>query len=159
MRVLVNGDTVDEGDETFLVSFRHPTNAKLGGYLGLGYGIIVDDEPGVKVRPGLATTEEGDRGTKTVDIPVTLSAASTSAVTVSWTAAPGSATTPADFVGASGTLTFAPGETQKTVSVVVNGDEIDEPDEFIVLKLSNPGNAKLGGWLGLGFGIIEDNDT
>ncbi len=44
------------------------------------------------------------------------------------------------------------------MSVVVKGDEIDEPDEAIALVLSNPTNARLGGFFGLGFGIIADND-
>ena len=44
------------------------------------------------------------------------------------------------------------------VPVVVNGDEIDEPDEYVVLALRNPVNARLGGWLGLGFGLITDDD-
>ena len=61
---------------------------------------------------------------------------------------------------ASGTLTFAPGETSKSVAVTVSGDDIDEPDETVVVRLSSPSNATLtGGATTLdGTGTINDND-
>jgi hypothetical protein len=158
VRVFVRGDTLAENDETFLVSFGKPPNANLGGFLGLGYGVIADDDGGAILRAGAVAVADGDRATTTVDIPVTLSTPSSVPVSVAWTAAPGSAKSPGDFTAAAGTVTFAPGETEKSVTVTVNGDEIDEPDEYFVLILHDAQNAKIGGWLGLGFGIIRDDD-
>ncbi len=40
----VIGDTDDEFPEAFLVSFRNPTGATLGGFFGLGAGLILDDD-------------------------------------------------------------------------------------------------------------------
>ena len=112
MSVAVNGDTVPEPDETFLVSFRNPTNATLGGFFGLGYGVILDDEPGTKVVPGIGTVDEGPQRPTTLEVPVTLSSEATDTVTVDWTLRAGTAVTPADFTGPpTGTFTFAPGET------------------------------------------------
>ena len=59
---------------------------------------------------------------------------------------------------ASGVVVFAPGETLKTVSIVVSGDLLDEPDEFVVTSFRNPTNATIGGFYGLGYGSIEDDD-
>jgi outer membrane protein assembly factor BamB len=158
VNVAIKGDTVVEGDETLLVSFSKPVGATLGGFLGLAPGIIVDDEPGPKIQPGLASVVEGDRGPTTIQIPVSLSAPSTATVSVKWTTRAGSATAPADFVAGSGSLTFAPGVTQARIPITVNGDEIDEPDEYFVVALSEPKNARLGGWLGMAFGFITDDD-
>jgi Calx-beta domain-containing protein len=78
-----------------------------------------------------------------LSFPVTLSKASKKTVTVAYTNADGTATTPADYAAASGTLTFAPGETQKMVDVELVGDLAVEPDETLTVKLSQPANALL----------------
>ena len=59
-----------------------------------------------------------------------------------------------DFVAASGTLTFAAGQTEATVNIATTTDDLDEPDEDLVLVLSDPVGAVIGGWLGLGLGTI-----
>ena len=81
----------------------------------------------------------------TVDFAVTLSRASTEPVTVGYETSDGTATHGEDYVAASGTLTFARGETEKTVSVTVLDDDIDEGEETFTLMLSTPssGNAFL----------------
>ncbi|KIY94278.1 endoglucanase [Monoraphidium neglectum] len=69
----------------------------------------------------------------------------TAIVTVSYGVTGGTATPGADFGAVGGSLTFAPGETSKTVTVPVTGDSAFEPDESIVIGLSNPtGGAALG---------------
>ncbi len=65
-------------------------------------------------------------------------------MTVSYATRGWSAAVGTDFVATSGTLTFAPGEHTKTVSVPVIGDTRREPDEQFTLELSNPQNARLG---------------
>ena len=52
--------------------------------------------------------------------------------------ADGSAKAPGDYSSASGTLTFAPGETSKTITVSVVGDDAIEPDETLTVTLSRP---------------------
>jgi hypothetical protein len=59
--------------------------------------------------------------------------------TVSFATSDGTATVGnADYNGAGATLTFAPGETSKTISLSVNPDAADEPNEFVNFALSNP---------------------
>jgi hypothetical protein len=66
------------------------------------------------------------------------------AVTVGYATTDGTATAPADYTATSGTLTFAPGETAKTVTVAVVGDTVFEGDETFTLVLSSPVNGTLG---------------
>src|SRR5882672_8039909 len=65
---------------------------------------------------GSASVVEGNTGSRTVWLPVTLSAPSASTVSVQYATAPGSATG-SDFVAASGTLTFAPNVKTQFVAV------------------------------------------
>ena len=64
------------------------------------------------------TVTEGNAGTVSATFNVTLSAAATGTVTVSFATANGTATAGCDYVANSGTLTFNPGETVKTVTVL-----------------------------------------
>ena len=84
-----------------------------------------------------------------VDFAVTLGRASRATATVAYATSDGTganaATAGSDYTSTSGTLTFAPGETSKTVSVAVLDDSHDEGEETFTLALSNPtgGNAWL----------------
>src|SRR5438552_650432 len=75
---------------------------------------------------------------------VTLSGVSSESVTVKWATADGTAAAPSDYAAASGTLTFAPGESSQTINVLINGDTINEPDEMAFVNLSSPSNATIG---------------
>lgn len=112
------------------------------------------------VVPGGAGIAEGNVGSKIVQVPVRLSRPSGLAVTVRWRTSDG-AGQPAvgvDYVSASGTVTFAPGETVKTVSITVRGDTLDEVNEWIPISFSDATNATIGGTYGLGFAVILDDD-
>jgi hypothetical protein len=103
---------------------------------------------------------EGDSGTKTVDFTVTLSASSTQSIMVGYStssASPATATADTDYVSTSGTLTFAPGETTKPVTVTIKGDTLVEPDETFFVNLSGATNAIILD--GQGQGTITNDDT
>ena len=68
----------------------------------------------------------------------------------------GTATAGADYTQASGTLTFATGETQQTVSVAVLDDAHDDGGETLTLTLSNPSGAVLDD--AQASGVIENTD-
>ena len=65
--------------------------------------------------------------------------------TVNYATAPGTATSGSDFTATSGTLTFAPTETQKTVSVPTAIDSFGEPAETLTMTLSSPGSGAVLG--------------
>ncbi len=115
----------------------------------------VDAEPPVIV-PGFASLDE-NAGTATVT--VALSAPAAQPVTVEWETLDDISASAADFIAASGTVTFAPGETQATVTVAIVDDAVDEDEEFVVLRFFAPTNAVMGGFYGLGLvRIIDDDD-
>jgi urease beta subunit len=138
--VPVNGDRLGEPDETFVVNLSSPTNAIIAD--GQGVGRILDDEPRISVTD--VTKAEGGRNKTTLfTFTVTLSAAYDQSVTVSYRTLDVSATTSDnDYIAKSGTLTFAPGETTKTITIEVKGDRKKEGNEYFLLDLyDNCGNS------------------
>jgi chitinase len=79
-----------------------------------------------------------------VPITVSLSWPSASVVTVAYQTADGSAKSGSDYTAASGVLSFAPGETSQSFSVALQGDALNEPDEFFFAKLASPVGAVIG---------------
>jgi hypothetical protein len=77
-------------------------------------------------------------------------------VTVDWTTTAGTATSGADYVGASGTVTFAPMEVSKLVPVTVKGDGTFEADETFALDLSNTSGAPIGDSEGIATIVNDD---
>jgi hypothetical protein len=131
--VLINGDRIGEWNESFHVTLSNPTNAIIAQ--GQAAGIIVDDEPRIGISDVIRY--EGKKGKATLfTFTVTLSAAYDQPVTMSFRTANGTATTSDnDYVARSGTLTFAPGETTKTITIEVKGDSKREANETFSLDL------------------------
>jgi hypothetical protein len=80
------------------------------------------------------------------------------AVTADYATANGTATAADDYTATSGTLTFAPGETAKSVAVAVVGETLFEGDETFSLVLSSPVNATLGAGQEQATATISDDD-
>ena len=95
--------------------------------------------PGVSV--GDAQVREGPDAA--LAFRVTLDRASSSPVTVDYATQDGTAVAAADYTATSGTLTFVPGETAKTVTVTVLDDAHDEGAETLTLTLSNATGARI----------------
>ena len=112
--------------------------------------------PPPRLRIGDVTVTEGNTGTASATFTVTLAAASTQTITVAYATGNGTATADNDYQSASGTLTFAPGETTKTISILVNGDRLAEPSEKFVVNLSGATNATIAD--GQGTGTIVDDE-
>lgn len=152
--VPVVGDKVVETNETFAFNLSNATGASLAD--GVGIATITDDDT-VSISVANATVTEGNSGTVNAVFGVTLSAASSQTVTVSYATADGSATAPADYQVTSGILTFDPGVTALQILVPVVGDTVIESAELFSLNLSAPSNATLADPAAQG--TITDNDT
>jgi hypothetical protein len=159
--ISVNGDTLVEPDEYLIVSFHDPTNAVMGGFWGLGFGTIVNDDH-ITVQPGLGTVAAPTTGTADLAVPVTLDQPSAQTVTVEWNTeyVPGAPDSPSgpqapvsDYTPSSGTVTFAPGDTSADVHIPVTADSLT-PGEYVMVSFHNATNAVVGGFWGLGFGTI-----
>lgn len=103
------------------------------------------------------TATEGNSNTTNATFTVRLAPASTGTVSVKFTTSNGSATTPADYGAVSSTLTFAPGQTSKTISVPVVGDTVVEPNETFFVTLFAPTNAGIVDNQGRGTIVNDDN--
>ena len=83
-----------------------------------------------------AATQESFRGGAAAVFTVSLDNASTLPVTVAYVTSDGSAASGADFTGGTGTVTFAPGETSKTIAIPVSGDRLAEGDETFGIDIA-----------------------
>ena len=150
VRVRTLSDRVSEGNETFELTLSSPINATLGDATATGTiteaDTDVDGSPFVAVKASTDAVEG-----KPVTFTVRLSAASKKQVTVQYEARESdcrshgpygcAAKSGVDYVNTSGTLSFAPNELEKTVSVPTVDDSEREGKEWLYLYLLNPTNA------------------
>ena len=121
------------GTETYLAD---------SGYTNVATVTITDnDVAAVTIADAVADEDAGN-----IEFMV-IAVASTSAISVNWETKDDRGDNPAtegeDYVAASGSVTFAPGETTKTISVALLDDDLSEPDETFSIVLSNPAGATL----------------
>ena len=162
VNVPVNGDTVDEPDESFTTTLSNPQNAAIDD--GSGEGTITDDDDPPATSNSIsiddAGVNEGNSGTKAATFTITMEEPQSSRTTVDFATRDGAATAPADFTAKSGTAVIPAGQTETTVSVDVKGEMAYESDEDFSVRLSNPqgsGNPEIQD--GTGAGTIRNNDT
>jgi hypothetical protein len=156
--VIVLGDTINEGNETFAVGLSSPGNAELSG--GPVTVTIVDANAPPALGISDATVGEG---AKTVTLEVTKAGSTAQTVTVQYAGQTGpnfpAATLGTDFKLAPGTLTFAPGETSKSITVEIVDDSIAEADETFLVVLSSPTPSGVTLTKAVAVVKIVDNDS
>src|SRR5262249_34996092 len=145
-----------EPDEDFFVLLSNPTNALIRD--GKGEVLILNDDGGGLPSVSIADVKlnEGNTGTTTATFTATLSSVPRGMVTVNYATVDGSAKAGSDYVANKGMLTFQPGTTTQTVSVMVNGDSMAEPTETFFVVLTNPVNATID--KGRAVGVIINDD-
>jgi hypothetical protein len=154
--VAIKDDSLNELNKTINLNLSNPTGgAALGGSSAVLTILDDDSKPTISVND--VSNAEGNSGTTNFDFTVTLSTASGQVVSVDYTTLGGTAVLGSDFQLASGTLTFNPGETQKQLTVLVNGDTQDEPDKTFTVELSKPVNVTYAKYDG--FGTIVNDDA
>ena len=112
--------------------------------------------PNVSVGDAIGKEQDG-----TIEFTISLDAANNEEVaTVQWATAEdgtdSAATSGTDFTADSGTVTFAIGETEKTVTVTLLDDDLDEAHETFNVVLSSPAAAAIVG--GTATGTILDDE-
>jgi hypothetical protein len=129
-----------------------------------GSDIVVMKLDGVETLPPQASITisnvsqpEGNSGTTSFNFTVSRGGQLSGTTTVNWNTADGTATAASgDYVAASGQVTFGPGEATMTITVLVNGDTMYEPDETLSVNLSGPSGGTISG--GTGTGTIVNDD-
>ncbi|MDF2380491.1 family 16 glycosylhydrolase [Nostoc ellipsosporum NOK] len=89
------------------------------------------------------TLFEGNGGTTTFNIQVTLDREAKNPVTLKYVTTDGTAKAGEDYTALNGTLQFAAGERSKTIPLIVVADDIKEGDDVLTLTLSDPTNVVL----------------
>jgi len=149
------GDTTSEGNETLMLNLSGAVNAAILDNQGIGT-ILNDDVTLPSISINNVAIKEGDSGYTNMIFTLSLSAASKQSVSVSFNTIDGTATAGSDYLAASGTVTFAAGQTKQTIAVRIYGDSVYEANESFSLQLSNPTNAQLGASRGVG--TIQNDD-
>ncbi len=135
-------DSIDEANETVIVTLSNPSNATLGSDNVHSYTITDNDT--APVVDFNATSSSGAESASSAGLTLDLSAVSGQNVTVDYTVT-GTATGSGDYTLADGTLTINAGETSGTITIgSIVDDSLDESNETVIVTLSNPGNATLG---------------
>ena len=160
INVDINGDTAVEPDETFNVNLSNCTLCNIADAKGVG--TIENDDlvtvPSIFINDVAKT--EGN--VTTTDFNFTLTRSGTAAQlanpsSVTWATSDGTATAPSDYTAVPPTvISFAAGETSKTVTVLVNGDTTVEPNETFNVNLSVCVNCTITDNLGVGTIVNDD---
>lgn len=152
----VVGDTVVESNETLTVTLSNASGATISR--AAATGTITNDDvaapPTISIAD--ASRPESNSGTANMTFTVALSKASTTPVTVNYATSNGTAKSGTDYVATSGTITFAAGETSKTINVGILGDATVEPDEALTVTLSAPSGATLSRATAIGTIVNDD---
>jgi hypothetical protein len=140
--VPLTADTTNEPSETIILTLSSPTGGALLGVPTSATITILNDDLALYQ---FATTfyEAGEPDGRVV-LTVTRGGDPNTGASVNYTTADGTATEMSDYNLTLGTLHFAPGETQKTLTVLVTDDALGEVDETFLVSLSAPTGGVLG---------------
>jgi Calx-beta domain-containing protein len=137
-------DTIDEENETVNLALSGPTGGALLGPRSTAVLTITDNDSGGALKFSAATYTVSE-ASASATVTVTRSGGTASGVTVNYATSNGTASMGSDYTAAAGILSFAAGVTSKTFTVPILPDTMDEPNETVILTLSNPtGGATLG---------------
>ncbi len=165
----IAGDATAESDEGFTVTLSAPSAGATIG-TAMATGTIQNDDVAITSTIAIAGTgnskPEGTGGSTAYIFTVTRSGDTAATQSVQWAAAgaTGSGTAPANAADCTGgvlpggTLTFAPGETGKTITVAINADPLAELNDRFAVTLSSPSPGAVLGTASSG-GLILNDDT
>lgn len=150
----VVNDTTDELDETVIITLSGPVNATLGATSVHTYTIQDNDNPTIQFSSASAN---GGENSTPVAIGITLSAAPVAEVQVTYTVTGTATGGGTDYTLANGTLIIPASQISADISLVIVDDAIADPNETVIVTLTNSTNASLGSTTAYTY-TINDND-
>ena len=158
--VPITRDNIDENDESFVVDITAPTANVTDAQ---GAGTILDDDTAI-VSVSSPSQNEGNSGQSPMLFTVSLSTPSASTLTYVAFTGNGTAIAPGDYIAippSATQVTFVPGDVTESVAVQIVGDNVVEPDETLVLNLSDQLPTIEGGptIIAFGTGTIVNDDV
>ncbi|MFN2623250.1 MAG: Calx-beta domain-containing protein [Chthoniobacterales bacterium] len=157
--ISIINDNFLENAENFFVDLSNPQNASLKSDGSNSATVnIADDDSGTSTIQFSSATYSVNESAGSVAVTVVRSGGVQLVVSASYSTTNGTAQAPSDYTASSGTVTFASGETQKTIVIPINEDPLVEGDETFNVTLSNPSNgATLGNPSSASATIIDDD--
>ncbi len=152
----VRGDGTVEPNERFIFRLSGAAGAVLGTASVSG-AILNDDASGdPQLSVGSAAIVEGKSGSRKLLVMVSLSKKSASTVTARWATSAATATAGSDYTETSGTVSFAPGYTDRPIAIKVLADSSVEANEYFRITLTLPTGATIRRTVG--YGTINNDD-
>ncbi len=147
--VPIVNDDADEPNEMFYVALTNPSGATLDPgifffpELDASFITVNDDDPPPVIGFASSSHAVHERHHGTVTVTVTKTGATARDVAVRYATVGATAAAPGDYTDTSGTLTFGPSETEKTIDIPLTIDNVAEDPEFFYVTLSSPSHATL----------------
>lgn len=147
INIPIINDNAFEGDETFMVVLSNPTGGAILGAASTAT-VTIDEDDAAPVQGAFrfgAATYSVAEGAGAATITVERVNGEGGEVSVQYATGDGSATAGVDYGSATGTLTWASGDTvPKSFQVAIIPNSLDQPDRQFTVTLSNPtGGAAL----------------
>jgi Tol biopolymer transport system component len=156
LRVRVWPDTAAEPDETFSVVFSNPSAVEIED--GVGVGTIVDDDGATFTKVQFAaTTQIVSETAGRLDVQVTRTGDLSAPSSVAHWSLDLSTSPRTDYTAPVGVISFAAGESSKTLSVFITDDAFRENDESFLLLLFAPRGCTIGANSAFSVGIQSDD--
>ena len=152
-------DQLNELEETFEIHLHNPSAGLELARFSSATGTIRNDDPEPMLDIADASVLENNDSAVMAHFVVSLSEPSGTEIEVAFRTINGVATAGTDYVGAIGTVTFAPGETSQTITVTVLGDTLEEADETFSVVLEDPTRAGLNDSEADGMILDDDEGT
>ncbi len=156
----IRGDNVVEDDETVIITITGLTSgADAGNILNHTYTITNDDTTTVNFDASSSSANEGNSGTSSADVTLSMTNPSSAATTITYTVG-GTANNPDDHTLSDGTITIPAGQTVGTITITdIRGDNVVEDDETVIITITRLTGAELGSTLTHTYTITNDDTT
>ncbi|MCW3796724.1 cellulase family glycosylhydrolase [Sphingomonas sp. BN140010] len=152
-------DTLVENPETFFVNLSGGTNVTITDAQGVAT-IASDDVAPTPTAPSVVVNDvTANEANGLLSFTLTRSGDLSSVSSVSYATANGTATAGSDYTAASGTVSFAAGQSTATVNVALINDTLVESNEAFTLNLSNGVNLTIADAQGVGTIVSDDTAT
>ena len=151
-------DGICDGEETYQINIGDAQSGDrfYNGFTPTPSILSATNNPSSTLSINNSSAEEGDGS---IDFTVNLASPQNRQVTVQYEIADGTATAGSDYISRPvTTITFAPCETQKSISVDLTDDSTNEQDETFSVTLKNPTNAGLDQNRNVATATIKNDD-
>jgi hypothetical protein len=138
--VSISDDLLYEGNETFRLLLTVVTNSSTG--IATNTATITDDD--LSTLTFEVDTDSVSELDGTIDVLVTRTGVTNTTISSAYLTVNGSATAGSDYIATNGVLSFAAGETQKTITVEIIFDGPVESPETFTVRLVNFTNTAAG---------------